>query len=275
MEFSLTKKGYSPKEVDEYIAAMKREYESTVIKQRDRIKQMLDEAAESEKELAAYRAKSSQISKAIVSAVAKAEEIERLSRIKYNQEISRLKAFHEKWTAYYDKILDEYPLDARLAKAGEFNRRMDKILSRVENDETAAGVAGDVDVKPPVKPEGDEVRIGYISVKADDAVGDTGINDLLPDADPDSPIRTGNFDPMERIGRYFAAEREKQENAEKAAAARKTSEKRVYAEKTVAASGASGDYADRSPSGFSFEEALNPTEDLEDILKDLGLFSCD
>ena len=50
MEFSLTKKGYSPKEVDEYIAAMKREYESTVIKQRDRIKQMLDEAAESEKE---------------------------------------------------------------------------------------------------------------------------------------------------------------------------------------------------------------------------------
>ena len=125
MEFSVTKKGYSPKEVDAYLAAVKREYESTIVKQRERIKQMLAEKEETDKELAAYREKSSQIGKAIVSAVAKAEEIERLSRIKYNQEIARLKAFHEKWTKYYDKILDEFPLDARLAAAGEFNRRMD------------------------------------------------------------------------------------------------------------------------------------------------------
>ena len=40
---------------------------------------------------------------------------------------------------------------------------------------------------------------------------------------------------------------------------------------TAAASVQKKDYADRSPSGFSFEEALNPTEDLESILKDLGL----
>ena len=155
MEFSIVKKGYAPKEVDAYIAAVKREYESTILKQRDRIKEMLREKEAADKELAAHREKSSQIGKAIVSAVAKAAEIERLSRIKYSQEIARLKAFHEKWTKYYDKILDEYPLDARLA----------------------------------------------------------------------------------------AAEKERPTK----------------------------DYADRSPSGFSFEEALNPTEDLESILKDLGL----
>ena len=73
MEFSVTKKGYSPKEVEEYIAAVKREYESTIVKQRERIQTMLEEKEAAEKELAAYREKSSQISKAIMSAVAKAE----------------------------------------------------------------------------------------------------------------------------------------------------------------------------------------------------------
>lgn len=257
MEFSVTKKGYSPKEVDAYLAAVKREYESTIVKQRERIKQMLAEKEETDKELAAYREKSSQIGKAIVSAVAKAEEIERLSRIKYNQEIARLKAFHEKWTKYYDKILDEYPLDARLAAAGEFNRRMDKILSRVGGDDVACAQTQTAESKR------DDVRIGYISVKADGESADTDLSDLLPDADPQSPVLTGNFDPMERIGRYFAAEKEKQQATER---------KEPKAGKRAEVSAAQGDYADRSPSGFSFEEALNPTEDLESILKDLGLF---
>lgn len=247
MEFSIVKKGYAPKEVDAYIAAVKREYESTILKQRDRIKEMLREKEAADKELAAHREKSSQIGKAIVSAVAKAEEIERLSRIKYSQEIARLKAFHEKWTKYYDKILDEYPLDARLAAAGEFNRRMDRILSRVETDESAAAKTEDV-------------RIGYVSVKADGEAKDTDITELVPDADPSSPVLTGNFDPMERIGRYFAAEKERQAHEQK-------QRERAAAEKERPTK----DYADRSPSGFSFEEALNPTEDLESILKDLGL----
>ncbi|MDE7372618.1 MAG: DivIVA domain-containing protein, partial [Clostridia bacterium] len=31
MEFHVVKKGYAPSEVDEYVAAVKREYEATVI----------------------------------------------------------------------------------------------------------------------------------------------------------------------------------------------------------------------------------------------------
>ncbi|MCL2798025.1 MAG: hypothetical protein FWD58_08240, partial [Firmicutes bacterium] len=38
---------------------------------------------------------------------------------------------------------------------------------------------------------------------------------------------------------------------------------------------AAGDYADRSASGFSFEEALNPKDDLAQIMRDLGLLSED
>ena len=81
MGFSITKKGYSPAGENKYRPAVKREYESTIVKQRDRIQSMLEEKEAADKELKAYREKSSQISKAIVSAVAKAEEIERLSHL--------------------------------------------------------------------------------------------------------------------------------------------------------------------------------------------------
>lgn len=241
IEFTVTKKGYAPKEVDEYIAAMKREYESTIVKQRDRIKQMLQEKEECERELKSYREKSSQISKAIVSAVAKAEEIERLSRLKYNQEIERLKAFHEKWTKYYDKILDAYPLDARLAAAGEFNRRMDKILARVSGDDAAATAP----------------------VAQESAV-----------AGAQTQEQAGGFDPMDRIGKYFAAERERETSVQTSPRqATQQPQTQQASAATAQQNGGKKDYADRSPSGFSLEEALNPTEDLESILKDLGLFS--
>ena len=35
------------------------------------------------------------------------------------------------------------------------------------------------------------------------------------------------------------------------------------------------EYTDRSPAGFSFEEALHPKDDLEDIMRDLGLIMDD
>ncbi len=239
MEFSVTKKGYSPKEVEEYIAAIKREYESTIVKQRERIQTMLEEKEAAEKELAAYREKSSQISKAIMSAVAKAEEIEKLSHIKYNQEIARLKAFHEKWTQYYEQILDEYPLDERLAGVGEFNRRMDKILSRV-GDEGAATAA------PAVKTVDIENKRVEPAKKTPEALS-----------------------PIEKIGKYFESEKEHEE--EKAPEPRLSPLERARQTMTATVPAQKKDYADRSPSGFSFEEALNPTEDLESILKDLGL----
>ena len=219
VKFTVTKKGYSPSEVDEYIAAVKREYEAAIIKQRDRIAQLVEENKQSEKELESYREKSGRISKAIESAVEKAEEIERLSRLKYSQEIARLKAFHEKWTKYYEKILDEYPLDSRLSKVGEFNRKMDKILSGVNEtagaNETASVAASPSKSAPVDKPK--------------------------------------SIDPLGRIDKHFSEEKET----------------------VTVAPTAVREFADRGSSGFSFEEALNPTEDLESILKDLGLFTDD
>lgn len=217
MDFTVTKKGYSTAEVDKYIDALKREYGNTIVKQRDRIAELIEENKKAAKELEAYREKSSQISKAIVGAVAKAEEIEHLSRIKYSQELARLKAFHDKWTRYYSQILDEYPLDGKLKAAAQFNKRMDKILSPLGGDVAAATA----------EPEQEE----------------------------------GEFNPIKKLDEYFASAESESKPPRKA-------EKETAATVKTAAK---KDYADRSESGFSFEEALNPTEDLESILKDLGM----
>ena len=44
---------------------------------------------------------------------------------------------------------------------------------------------------------------------------------------------------------------------------------------TVAATKTTDDYADRSPAGFSFAEALHPKEDLKDIMRELGVLMDD
>ncbi len=62
---------------------------------------------------------------------------------------------------------------------------------------------------------------------------------------------------MDRIRAFLTKERPKKAKSEER-------EKAATSERT-------DDYADRSPSGFSFEEALNPKEDLADIMRDLGL----
>lgn len=252
MDFPIVKKGYKPSEVDAYIEKQKAASEETIAAQHARIDELLHSLEEAQKELAVLRGQKDQIGKAILSSVKKSEEIEKLSKIKFAREMARLKAFHEKWTAYYEKLFDAYPLDDRLAALGAFNRRMDKILSGVRPSNETAATLSPERAKQAGKGKADKkVQIGYISVDADaEGATDVGYADIVPDADPSSPVLTGDFDPMERINRYFEAERER-ERAEAAATQK--------------------EYGDRSESGFSLEEALNPTEDLMDILKDLGL----
>ena len=111
-----------------------------------------------------------------------------------------------------------------------------------------------------------ETRIGYIKVKTEDAApADDGalLDEMVPGADPNSPILSGNFDPLERISRYLSAEK----------AAVRTEDDCPPQEDTAAPDSAATDRyrSDRSASGFSFEEALHPQDDLKTIMMDLGL----
>lgn len=284
MKFSIEKKGYNKEEVDEHIEKLSSDYESTLAEQKQRIFELKKDLVENENAIKAYKEKSGLVTKAIYNAVAKAEEIERLSQIKYNQEIKQLKAFHEKWIGYYNKIIEQYPVDSDLLAASKFNNQMKNILSKVgqmesEKDKSNTEVAKNLEKNFDEEYKRlSEKRIGYIKVSTGDEKEDEEddndlLREMLPDIDFDSPIITGNFeqkisselkgefDPIDRINKYFNSKKEKT----------KTNEKENITENENAAAQDTPDYKDRSESGFSFQEALNPQEDLEDIMRDLGL----
>ena len=55
MKFDIEKKGYKKSEVDEYVFALKNEYESKLAEQKNRIFQLRNELTEREKQLAAFK----------------------------------------------------------------------------------------------------------------------------------------------------------------------------------------------------------------------------
>ena len=68
--------------------------------------------------------------KAITAALKKADDIERVSLIRYNQEVAQLKSFHNKWMGYYDKIIEAYPLDENLVATSRVNEKIAEVLER-------------------------------------------------------------------------------------------------------------------------------------------------
>lgn len=277
MKFKTEKNGYDKKEVDSYIKQLTASYEDAAALSKERIFELKKELVTMEGKLKDYRDKADYVSKAIVSAVAKADDIERLTQIKYRQEMEQLKAFHDRWLSYYNRLLKKYPLTGDAEEIKRFNAEMSKILNR----------KGDTVIQYNKEKERlEETQIGYVSVKAtggDSASDEEILKQMLPDADSDM-LASSDFDPVGRIRNFLSKEadprpaqkpavkREKKPQPPKSAPApTPAAPVSDYFSENAATFDITGDYADRSDSGFSFEEALNPKEDLSDIMKDLGL----
>lgn len=129
MEFKIARKGYDPKQVDDYLAQIKSESEEQIAKQKALICMLKDKIVMLDAKLKEYESKKDQIAKALICAQAKAEELENASKTRYEDEVRALRAFHLRWSAYYKKLISAYPLDAELEKAGEFNAKIDEIFS--------------------------------------------------------------------------------------------------------------------------------------------------
>jgi len=270
------KKGYKKAEVDALVNTITKQHDSIVQAQRARIDELKAALKSATDTIDGYKSKSDQINKAIVNAVAKAEEIEKLSNLKYSQEIARLQAFHEKWISYYYRILEKYPIDEDLATAGEFSQRVRKVLARqatdIELETNVAKVSNSLeDTFESEKRRLEEKQIGYITVKTDKGQNKTQAVDedkemlqLVPDADLTSPIISG--DPLERIRQFLSSVKTKEARGE---TIKKSQNKKSSAEQIITTY--SNETAATIETGFSFEEALNPKDDLETIMKDLGL----
>ena len=191
------KKIYTKTDFDNYTDAVKNEFSSTIMRQRERIDELKSALDAAEKKVTELEKQKELTYKAITAAVKKADEIERVSLIKYNQEIAQLKSFHNKWVGYFNKIIAHYPLDDKLVAAGKVNGRIAEILGSTE------------DLSEQYKRERDKLI------------------ESISDEDETAAVEA----------------------------------KKIRDEYS----------ADRSPAGFSFQEALHPKDDLKDIMKELGI----
>lgn len=189
-----SKKKYTKSDLDNYVLAVKKEYEATLIRQRERIDELRAELDAAEKKADAMEKEKSLIYRAITQALKKADDIERVSLIRYNQEIAQLKSFHDKWVGYYNKIIERYPIDDDLIATSKVNGKIADVLDN----------SGDIEAQY----ESERARL------------------------------------VESLNESLAAENEEPKQ---------------------------NDYADRSPAGFSFAEALHPKDDLKDIMRELGV----
>lgn len=96
-KFTVDKKGYNIEEVDEYINKMYLKYEDKLAEQKDRVVALKNEVDNLNSRLSNYVNKDDQISKALIFAVEKAEQIENNAKNVYNMEIKRVNALYERW----------------------------------------------------------------------------------------------------------------------------------------------------------------------------------
>lgn len=133
MRFRTVKNGYDPNEVEQYFKRVRETYEDTLTAQRDRIFALKDELSKAQAALAEYENRKEQISKAIESALSKADEIEKLTRRKVAKELASLRRFHKRWVDYFARILRKYPLDEELAEARASGDEIARLLGEADS----------------------------------------------------------------------------------------------------------------------------------------------
>ncbi len=124
------KKVYTKADFDAYAEAVKHELEQVLLRQRERIDELRTQLDAAEKKVADNESKKELVYKAITAALKKADDIERVTLIKYNQEIAQLKSFHNRWVGYFNRIMAQYPLDDELAAASKVNGRIAEVLGK-------------------------------------------------------------------------------------------------------------------------------------------------
>jgi len=230
MKFNKAKKGYDMKEVDSYVKSM----DTTILTQKERILEQDKVVADLEIELESYRKKQELIAKSIMNAIQKAEQIENMTRQKYQSDLEHLRAFHDRWLGYYNKLMQKYPLTGELDALGQFNQTTNNILM------------GDSDVNDKVKDieehfKREEARVSAIKLHGSEEK---------------------EFNPEESIRKLLR--RQVAEDEQKKIRLKELKRE----EKTFAPKDSVKDMGD---GGFSYEECLNPKQELSDILRDLGL----
>ncbi len=260
-KFDINKKGYDIEQVDTFINKLSLKYEEKLSEQRDRVFALKNELSIMEQRLSNYKDKDKQISQALIYAVEKAEQIEANASKLYDLEIKRMRLLYKQWEELLAK-LDTTQMDKSTQKElSAFksavsdvlaqNNRLGEAVVRKDLHNNSTGyirnLLNRMDYAINSKPKASASKSVLKNMSTETEKENNRLIDLSGKLDKIKVKGSGdmaenylNSDDMDTTAFSKALIRKKEKKS--------------------------------SESGFSLEEALNPTEDLEEIMKAFDFF---
>ena len=245
----MAKKYYTQLELDEYVRKLLTNSEIALSKQAERLEQERKINNKLQKELDEYKKKEKTISRALIIADRKAKYIESTTRSRCAIEIERLARLAEKWDDFFDKLEEKYA-KADKEKLEEFKNELSKVIDSMidmenmfdkstltEAEQSHNQEISRLKVIKEKKQNELEDRFSKLKLEFDMKIGENATRGR------GRPKKKDTLD-LKKIQSpsYIRGNQKNKTN-------------------TV--------YPPVGDSGFDFNEAMNPTDSLEDIMKDL------
>ena len=259
-KFDINKKGYDCDQVDNFINKLTLKYEERLSEQKDRVFSLKNELAVMSERLESYRDKDKQVSQALVYAVEKAEQIEGNASKLYDLEIKRLRLLYNQWQDIVGRLTGENIGNGLVKEINALGSTISEIL------EQNSKMGGNIIRKDLHKNSNNYIR--NLLNKMDYSIN----------SKPKTPAKSVNI--------AMSAESEK-ENARLIDLSGKLDKIKVKGAGNMADNYLNSDddmssvYSrtmtrkrppKKEETGFNLDDALNPTEDLDEIMKAFDFF---
>ncbi len=130
--------GYSTHDVDNFLQKMRREYSEKIRRQNEKMLTMTQEMNDLKYSLEIYKEKEKRVSKALIKAVQKADEITNSSRTVYDLEIKRVQLLYRKWENVLEELRSKFagllPGDELENVVGDFQYALTVTLNSTLNE---------------------------------------------------------------------------------------------------------------------------------------------
>lgn len=254
MNFTKSKNGYSVKEVDDYIEHMESSFKKTILEKEEQIEKLIQD----------YKVKEKTITLALTAAVEKAKDIETSSKNIYKLKIEQLTILCSKWEMLLNEMIRRYPGIEDITNVKEDINNLKSVIKNSLKDDFDIDLISKNPVTDPmrvllskliqIKPE---PKVKVIKRKTRVAVSDkTELSKLEEKAPQIKPIVDLNLE-----------EDDKYENLV---------DKFLDTDENITTSVLNlPNYKKSEDSHFDLNEAINPKEDLEEIMKAFDFYKND
>ena len=258
MQFETEKHGYNKSQVDRYIANLNISSSQVQEEQKARIKNLVSENESLKIKLGAYKNKEDLISKALIDAMARAKKIEENSSKIYELEIQKLRLLYNKYKTLLDNLIESNAclevVDSVTKYAKNFKQGINKVLSS-QNERVHITQNADAKMRELLTRMNNVVtdRENSFVVSAGAQVQAESVSEAQHQSNI-KPICNINLEKSDNFENLVDKFLDLDEGG---------SEENAFANELL--------NKEKKTNGFDLKQAINPTESLEDIMKDFDL----